>query len=232
MNMDRYERQVILPEIGIDGQRKLLSSRVLIVGLGGLGAPVALYLAGAGIGTLGLADDDTVSLGNIHRQILYDESQVGRSKAECAAKRLSAMNSSVKLRLYPYRIENGNAEGILKDYDVVVDCSDNFKTRYMLDDACRKTGLPYVYGAIGALEGQISVFNSGERKRHYRDLYPDEDVLSDEKPSKGVLGVTPGVVGCMLAAEVIKLLTGFGTVMSGKLWTIDLRTGKTEIFDL
>lgn len=221
----RYDRQIILPEVGEAGQERIKRAKVLIVGVGGLGCPVSLYLTGAGVGTIGLADDDTVGINNLQRQILYTEEDLGKPKAVCAAERLSRLNSEVTLRSYPTRLTKENAEEMICPYDIVVDGCDNFSTRYLIDDVCGKLKKPYVYGAIHSFEGQVSVFHYGKTKRTYRDLYPDEEEMKRISPSfKGVMGVTPAVVGSIEANEVLKIICGFGDVLAGKLWTIDLRT--------
>lgn len=230
--MDRYQRQIILPEIGEEGQRKLRAAKVLIVGVGGLGSPIALYLTGAGIGTLGLMDDDVVSLTNLQRQILYNETELGKKKVCCAEKRLRQLNSEVVFETHPFRLTPENAEETIARYDVVVDGCDNFATRYLVNDTCIKLGKPYVYGAIRDFDGQVSVFNY-QGGTNYRTIYPDEkEMLSMPPPPKGVMGVTPAIVGSVEAAEVIKLICGFGDILSGKLWTIDLRTMQSHIISL
>lgn len=222
--MERYNRQMILPEIGEEGQEKLRQARVLIVGVGGLGSPVALYLAGAGVGTLGVIDDDVVSVSNLQRQVLYTEHEVGMSKALQARTRLKALNSNIQVKAYPERLTSHNALQIFSDYDIIVDGCDNFATRYLINDTCVQLGKIYVYGAIRAFDGQVSVFNYQGGKT-YRDLFPDEqEMLSMPAPPKGVLGVTPGLVGCAEANEVVKIICGYGDVLSGKLWQIDLKT--------
>ena len=222
-NMERYNRQIILPEIGKTGQEKLSKARVLIVGVGGLGSPIALYLAGAGVGTIGLVDDDVVSESNLQRQVLYTEDEIGLSKALQAQKRLQALNHDIQINAYPTRLTKENAASLIANYDIVVDGCDNFATRYIINDACAHWGRPYVYGAILAFEGQVSVFNY-QGGPDYRTLYPDEEeMLAMPAPFKGVLGVTPGVIGCMEANEVMKIIGGYGEVLSGKLWQIDLR---------
>ncbi|MDD3040798.1 HesA/MoeB/ThiF family protein [Bacteroides sp.] len=229
----RYSRQVILPEIGEAGQAKLKKAKVLIVGVGGLGSPIALYLAGAGVGTIGLIDDDNVSISNLQRQILYTEIDMNRSKAVCAAERLSALNSEICLHSYPTRLTTGNAHELISRYDIIVDGCDNFSTRYLINDTCVNLRKTYVYGAICGFEGQVSVFNYGENKKNYRDLYPDEEEMKQIPPQfKGVMGITPAVVGSIEATEVLKIICGFGDVLSDKLWTIDLRTLQSNIFSL
>ncbi len=225
----RYNRQIILPEIGEEGQRKLKEAKVLIVGVGGLGSPIALYLAGAGVGTIGLVDDDVVSETNLQRQVLYTEAEVGQSKALCAQRRLAALNSGIQVNAHPVRLTPENAEAILSAYDIVVDGCDNFATRYLINDTCVHLGKVYVYGAIRAFDGQVSVFN-WQGGPDYRTLFPDEaEMLALPPADKGVLGVTPGLVGCAEAAEVLKIIGGYGEVLSGKLWLIDLKTMVSHI---
>lgn len=229
----RYDRQISLPEIGEEGQKKLRRARVLIVGVGGLGSPIALYLTGAGIGTLGLVDDDKVSISNLQRQVLYTESEVGLRKVDCAARRLRALNSDVTIRRYPFRLDGENAAELIREYDIVVDGCDNFATRYLLSDTCAALGKTYVYGAIQGLDGQVSVFCHGDCPKTYRDLYPDEEgALRMPPPDKSVLGTTPAIVGSVEANEVIKLICGYGEPLAGKLWTIDLRTMQSHIFSI
>ena len=229
----RYDRQIMLPEIGEEGQKKLKEARVLIAGVGGLGSPIALYLAGAGVGCIGLVDDDLVSISNLQRQVLYTEKELNKPKAICAAQRLSALNSEIKIKPYPIRLTKENACSIIQEYDIVVDGCDNFAVRYLMNDICIELGKPYVYGAICGFEGQVSVFNFGNQKKSYRSLYPDEEeMLRLPPPFKGVLGVTPAIVGSVEATEVLKIIGGFGDVLAGKLWTIDLLTLQSNIFSL
>lgn len=232
--MERYNRQMLLPEIGEAGQAKLAAAKVLIVGVGGLGSPIALYLAGAGVGTIGLVDDDVVSLSNLQRQVLYTEEELGDLKAVCAAMRLTALNSEITVNACPGRLTPDNARELISQYDIVVDGCDNFATRYLMDDLCRELNKPYVYGAIRGFEGQVCVFHYGtEHRRTYRDLYPNEtEILHIPPPPKGVLGVTPAVVGSIEATEVLKIICGFGEVLSGVVWTIDLRTMQSNKFSL
>lgn len=225
--MERYNRQIILSEIGEEGQKRLKEARVLIVGVGGLGSPIALYLAGAGVGHIGLVDDDVVSESNLQRQVLYTEGEVGLPKAIQAQKRLQALNGTLQIDAYPTRLTSDNAVSIMADYDIIVDGCDNFATRYLINDVCVRLNKIYVYGAIRAFDGQVSVFNYRGGKT-YRDLFPDEaEMLSMPHPPKGVLGVTPGLVGCVEAGEVLKIICGYGEVLSGKLWHIDLKTMET-----
>ena len=229
----RYDRQMILPEIGEEGQLKLKKAKVLIVGVGGLGSPIALYLAGAGVGCIGLVDDDRVSISNLQRQVLYSENELDKPKAVCAAERLSALTSGISILPYSTRLTEENAGNIIRKYDIVVDGCDNFATRYLINDICIEQRKPYVYGAICGFEGQVSVFNYGEMKKSYRDLYPNEEEMKRmPPPPKGVIGVTPAVVGSIEATEVLKIICGFGDILAGKLWTIDLRTLQSNKFSL
>lgn len=221
---ERYDRQILLEEIGEKGQMKLKNARVLIVGVGGLGSPAALYLAGAGIGHLGLVDYDMVSESNLQRQVLYSEAETGKPKALCAKKRLEALNHTIRIEAYPIKLTKENAGEIIGNYDIVVDGCDNFSTRYLINDTCVRLGKVYVYGAIREFDGQVAVFNH-QGGPNYRDLFPDEKgTLNLPRPSKAVLGVTPGIVGCMEANEVLKIILGYGATLSGKLWHIDLKT--------
>ena len=229
----RYNRQIMLPEIGNEGQAKLKAAKVLIVGVGGLGSPIALYLTGAGVCTIVLVDNDEVSISNLQRQVIYTEEELGDFKAVCAAMHLTALNSEITVNSCPGRLNKDNASELISDYDIVVDGCDNFATRYLINDICIEQGKPYVYGAICGFEGQVSVFNYGNTPKTYRDLYPDEEeMLRMPPPPKGVLGVTPAITGSVEATEVLKIICGFGEVLAGKLWTIDLRTWQSNIFSL
>ena len=233
MMEDRYARQLWLPEIGAVGQARMAQTRVLLVGVGGLGSPVAQYLVGMGIGTLGLVDDDVVSVSNLHRQILYSEQQVGQPKVACAAARLRGLNSEVNIEEHPSRFTPEVADAMLASYDMVVDGCDNFATRFAIDEACARRGIPYIYGAVCGFEGQASVFHYGEHPHTYRTLHPDKDaVLAMPHPGKAVIGMTPGVVGCVMATQVLQLATGAKPSLAGQLWTIDLRTMEAHTFQL
>ena len=228
--MERYNRQIILPELGEEGQQRIQRAKVLIVGVGGLGSPVSLYLTGAGVGTIGLMDDDVVSISNLQRQILYTENEVGQPKVHCAAQRLQALNGNIEVHAYPFRLNRENARRLIADYDIVVDGCDNFSTRYLISDSCSALRKPYVYGAIQGFEGQVSVFCYGDRPKTYRDLFPDETAtLQMPAPDNSVIGVTPAVVGSVEASETLKLICGYGEVLAGKLWTVDLRTMQSFI---
>lgn len=230
---DRYNRQTMIEAIGEEGQCKIQQSKVLLVGIGGLGSPVATYLTGAGIGTLGIIDDDVVSVTNLHRQVLYTEEEVGLPKAECAKRRLQSQNSDINIIAYNERLTKENATDIITSYDLVIDGMDNFATRFIVSDACERLGKPYIYGAIRGLEGQVSVlcypasFSTRQEKGRctYRTLFPDENAtLQMPHPGKAVLGTTPAVIGSVEATQALMLICGFGTPLIDKLWTIDLST--------
>lgn len=222
----RYARQLPLPQVGLDGQRRLQQACVLVVGAGGLGAPVALYLAAAGVGRLRLVDDDRVELSNLHRQILHGDADVGRAKVDSARQRLLALNSTLAIEALPVRLDAGNAEALLQDADVVVDAADNFATRYALNDACIRLRKPLVYGAVQQFDGQVSVFDAGRQRGRapcYRCLFPHPApaALAPDCAQAGVLGVLPGIVGMLQATEVLKLLLGIGEPLIGRLLSID-----------
>ncbi|MEO7313450.1 MAG: HesA/MoeB/ThiF family protein [Chitinophagaceae bacterium] len=227
---ERYHRQVILKELGELGQQKLLSSKVLVIGAGGLGSPVLQYLAAAGVGTIGIVDGDVVALSNLHRQVLYDTADIGLFKAERAAARLQQMNPGIAIIPYVLRLTNNNALDILETYDVIVDASDNFPTRYLVNDACLLLNKTLVYGAVSKFEGQLAVFNvlgnSGERTANYRDLFPVPPKKGEiaNCAEVGVMGVLPGIIGTLQAGEVIKLITGIGKPLVNQLQTFDFKT--------
>jgi adenylyltransferase/sulfurtransferase len=218
----RYARHLILPEVGPAGQRRLKQARVLLVGAGGLGSPVALYLAAAGVGTLGMVDFDVVDATNLQRQVLHGTSDVGRPKLDSARDRVGELNPHVAVEPHPVRLTSANALEIFREYDVVVDGTDNFPTRYLVNDACVLTGKPNVYGSILRWEGQASVFWA-ERGPCYRCLFrdPPPPGLVPSCAEGGVLGVLPGIVGTLQAAETLKLLLGVGEPMVGRLLLLD-----------
>lgn len=218
----RYSRHLVMPEVGIEGQKRLSQGKVLCIGAGGLGSPAAIYLAAAGVGTLGLVDFDIVDATNLHRQILYGTSDVGRSKLEAARRRLADLNDQIEIRLHDVRLDSSNALGILGDYDVVVDGSDNFATRYLVSDACVILGKPNVYGSIFRFDGQASVFSTAAAPC-YRCLYPEPPAPGavPNCEEAGVLGVLPGLVGTIQATEALKILLGKGETLEGRLLIID-----------
>lgn len=214
---ERYARHLALAEIGPRGQQRLKASRVLIVGIGALGSPAALYLAGAGIGTLGLADDDSVRLSNLQRQIVHDTDAIGVKKVAAAADRLQRLRPDLQIDRLPVRIDAGNAMEILARYDVIVDGTDSFAARYLLSDAAFLLGKPLVHGSIFRVEGQVTVFTPG--RGCYRCLYPDPPPASliHETAESGVLAPLPGIIGTIQAAETIKVITGRGESLVGRV---------------
>ncbi|HEY6088860.1 MAG TPA: molybdopterin-synthase adenylyltransferase MoeB [Gemmatimonadaceae bacterium] len=221
----RYSRHILLPQVGEEGQRVLKQSRVLLVGAGGLGSPVALYLAAAGIGTLGLVDFDTVDLSNLQRQILHGSSAIGSAKIDSARDRLRDINPNVHLETYETRLTAANALDIARDYDLIVDGTDNFATRYLVNDTSVLLGIPNVYGSVYRFEGQASVFGTAEGPC-YRCLFrePPPPDLIPSCAEAGVLGVVPGLVGTIQATEAIKVLLGIGETLVGRLLIIDAMT--------
>src|ERR1700759_2257612 len=218
----RYSRHLILPEVGLEGQKKLKAAKVLCVGTGGLGSPLAFYLAAAGIGTLGLGDFDVVDKSNLQRQIIHSTNDVGRPKIDSAAEKLLALNPHMKVVKHETMLTSANALEIIKDYDVVADGTDNFQTRYLVNDACVLTGKPNAYGSVFRFEGQASVFAT-EEGPCYRCLYPEPPPpgLVPSCAEGGVLGILPGLVGVIQATEVIKLILGKGNPLIGRLLLVD-----------
>ena len=221
-DLSRYSRHLILPEVGMEGQRKLKAARVLCVGTGGLGSPLGLYLAAAGIGTLGLVDFDVVDVSNLQRQIIHSTKDIGRKKLDSAEEKLLALNPALNVVKHETMLSSANALDILKDYDIVADGTDNFPTRYLVNDACVLLGKPNVYGSIFRFEGQASVFAT-EQGPCYRCLYPEPPPpgLVPSCAEGGVLGILPGLVGVIQATEAIKLILGKGESLVGRLLLID-----------
>jgi molybdopterin/thiamine biosynthesis adenylyltransferase/rhodanese-related sulfurtransferase len=218
----RYSRHLIMPEVGMEGQQKLKAAKVLCIGAGGLGSPLALYLAAAGVGTLGIVDFDVVDFTNLQRQIIHSTADVGRPKLESAAEKLKAINPFINLRTFNTRLSSENALDLFREFDIVADGTDNFPTRYLVNDACVLTGKPNVYGSIFRFEGQASVFAT-EQGPCYRCLYPEPPPpgLVPSCAEGGVLGILPGLVGVMQATEAIKLILGIGDPLIGRLLLID-----------
>jgi molybdopterin/thiamine biosynthesis adenylyltransferase/rhodanese-related sulfurtransferase len=225
----RYSRQIILPEMGLSGQEKLKAAKVLVIGAGGLGCPVLQYLTAAGVGTIGVVDDDTVDITNLHRQILYTAMDVGKGKAETAIAKLSAMNPFVDLIAIPVRLDEKNAAEIISGYDIVIDGSDNFPTRYLANDMCVALNKALVFGSILRFEGQVSVFNY-KNGPTYRCLFPEAEE-GDNCEVAGVIGILPGIIGTYMANETIKIICGIGEILSGKLLVISALNNTTNIFN-
>jgi len=222
----RYSRHLIIPDLGVEGQKRLKNARVLVVGAGGLGSPTLLYLAAAGVGTIGIVEDDVVEESNLQRQIIHGESDVGRSKAQSAAESIRHLNHFVSTRLHELRLAAANAVDLFAQYDLVIDGSDNFATRYLVNDAAVLAGKPYVWGSINRFEGQVSVFweaAPGGRGLNYRDVFP-EPPLPGTVPScaeGGVLGVLCASIAAVMATEAVKLITGIGDSLLGRLMLYD-----------
>lgn len=230
MDKNRYDRQIILPEIGIEGQQKILNARVLVIGAGGLGCPILQYLVAAGVGNIGLVDSDVVSISNLHRQILYTLADIGKQKVSVAKKHLLNQNPAVKIDVYPVMLHSSNALEIIKSYDFIIDGSDNFATRYLINDACVILKKAFISGSIFKFEGQISVFNY-QNGPTYRCLYPEPPIAGSVPNCSeiGVLGALAGIIGAMQAAEAIKIITGAGEVLRGKLLLFDMLTMRSQI---
>ena len=234
--VERYARHLVLREIGGPGQQRLKAARVLIVGAGGLGSPAALYLAAAGVGALGLADPDTVALSNLQRQVLYGMDDLGRGKALSAGERLSALNPDIDIEPLPVAVDAGNASTLAADYDLVLDGTDDFATRFAVNAACVAQRKTLVSGAIGRWSGQVGVFNAGltrgkplaERQPCYRCLVPHAPPDAETCSMVGVVGALAGVVGSMMALEAIKLITGAGEPLIGRLWVYDGLDGESR----
>ncbi|WP_442579701.1 molybdopterin-synthase adenylyltransferase MoeB [Mesorhizobium sp. ASY16-5R] len=227
--LERYARHIVLPEVGGPGQQRLKRARVLVIGAGGLGAPVLQYLAAAGVGTLGVVDDDTVSLSNLQRQVIHDTGSVGEAKNASAARSIARINPNVAVEVHDFRITTDNARELVRRYDVVADGSDNFDTRYAVADACAAEEKPLVHAAVGRFDGSLTVLKpfesggDGQRNPSYRDLFP-EPPPAGMVPScaeAGVLGALTGVMGTLQAVEVIKLITGIGEPLVGRLLLYD-----------
>ena len=222
-NHNRYQRQIQLKEIGLVGQDKIAQAKVLVIGAGGLGCPALQYLAAAGVGTIGIIDFDVVEMSNLQRQILYSVDDIGQPKAIMAAKKLEALNPEITIKPYNFQITNKNAREILEGYDIIIDGSDNFTTRYLINDACMLLDKPLIYGAVLRFEGQIGVFNfvnaATQIKTNYRDLFPNPPDLSSSISCNdvGVLGVIPGIIGTMQATEALKIITGVGKPLTNTI---------------
>lgn len=234
----RYDRHIIIPDFGLEAQKKLKAAKVLVIGSGGLGSPVLLYLAAAGVGTIGIVDFDVVDDSNLQRQVLFGVDEVGKLKAEAARERLEALNPYIDIVVHNTRLTSENALNIIKQYDVVADGTDNFPTRYLVNDACVLLDKPNVYASIFQFEGQVSVFNyvnaKGERGPNYRDLYPAPPPpgLVPSCAEGGVLGVLPGIIGSLQALEVIKVVTGVGELLNGRFYIFDALNFESRTFKI
>ncbi|MBO0661514.1 molybdopterin-synthase adenylyltransferase MoeB [Jiella sp. MQZ9-1] len=234
--IERYARHIVLPEVGGPGQQKLKAARVLIVGAGGLGSPIALYLAAAGVGTIGMADDDIVSLSNLQRQIIHATGDIGRMKLDSAIGRIAALNPHVSVTAHPARLDAANGAEIVANYDLVLDGSDNFSTRYLMADLCEAAAVPLVTAAVQRFSGSLTVlapFRSdadGRPNPRYRDLFPESPApgVVPSCAEAGILGTTTGVLGTLAANEAVKLTCGIGEPLIGKLLMIDLLTLRFE----
>jgi len=236
--LERYNRHIIIPEFGLEAQKKLKAAKVLVVGSGGLGSPVLLYLAAAGVGTIGIVDGDVVEDSNLHRQVIFGIDEIGLPKVDAAKRRLQCLNPHIVLHVYNTQLTSANAFALIKDYDVVADGTDNFPTRYLVNDACVLLGKTNVYASIFQFEGQVTVFNAinreGQRGPNYRDLFetPPPPGLVPSCAEGGVLGVLPGIIGSLQALEVIKVITGIGETLDGRLYIFDALTFSSRTFNL
>jgi sulfur-carrier protein adenylyltransferase/sulfurtransferase len=234
----RYDRHIIIPGFGMEAQQKLKAAKVLVIGSGGLGSPVLLYLAAAGVGTIGIVDFDVVDDSNLQRQVLFGVNEIGKPKVEAAKRRLEALNPYINLRIYNTHLNSQNALDIIRDYDVIADGTDNFPTRYLVNDASVLLGKPNVYASIFQFEGQVSVFNykdsEGNPGPNYRDLYPTPPPpgLVPSCAEGGVLGVLPGIIGSLQALEVIKVITGVGDTLSGRFYIFDALNFESRTFNI
>ena len=230
--LQQYQRQIILPELGLAGQQKLKSAKILMVGAGGLGCPALQYLVAAGVGTIGIVDADVIELSNLHRQILYAAHDVGKLKAETSKEKLEALNPNVQINAYPVRLTSLNAVTLISQYDLIIDGSDNFTTRYLTNDTCVALNKPLVFGCIYKFEGQVSVFNY-LKGPNYRDIFPDSPPAQEAHNCSeiGVIGILPGIIGLYMANEAIKIVGGFGDTLSGKLMTYNALNNQMNIFN-
>lgn len=228
--LDRYARHIVLRELGGPGQKRLKQARVLVVGAGGLGSPALLYLAAAGVGTLGVIDDDEVDSGNLQRQVIHTDARIGMAKVFSAQAAMEAINPYIEVRPYKRRLDAEIAAGLLADYDVVLDGTDNFDTRYLVNRACVSAGKPLISGALSQWEGQISVFDPAHGGPCYQCIFPEAPApgLAPTCAEAGVLGPLPGVVGSMMAVECIKLIAGAGAVLRGEMLIYDALWGETR----
>ena len=230
----RYSKQIRIPEIGTEGQEKLKKASVLVVGAGGLGCPVLQYIVAAGVGRVGIAEFDTVSEENLQRQILYGSNDVGKLKSIIAKKQLENLNSLVNLEILNLRIDSSNALSVFRDFDIIVDATDNLETRYIINDACVILGRPMVHGAIYKFEGEVSVFSykGGSTYRCFNPYSHRKDARNPVPAEVGIVGVLPGITGTFMANEVIKIITGSGKVLSGKVLILNISENTTHLISV
>ncbi len=219
---------MMIPGFEEEHQKKLKNASVLVVGAGGLGSPILLYLTAAGVGSVGIIDDDKVSLSNLQRQVLYDESMIGKNKAEAAASVLRKLSGHTVFDVYSHRLDNANSNKLFEGFDLIIDGTDNYETRYIIDDYCSTEKVPFIYGAISEFGGQMSVFNY-EDAPSYRDVFPEP---GEQKPAIGVVGALPGIIGSMQAFECIKIITGLGEPLAGTLCVYDGKKGRFNYLNL
>lgn len=231
--MDRYQKHINLSEIGLEGQAKLKAAKVLVIGAGGLGCPVLQYLTAAGVGTIGIVDHDTIELSNLQRQILYATDSIGRKKAEVAKEVLAKLNPTIEIKAFCEAFQTTNCSQLVEGYDLLIDTTDNFTTRYLSNDVSLVHNIPLVYGAIYKFEGQVSVFNY-QSGPSYRCLFPSPPKAGSTPNCEqlGVLGVLPGIIGCLQANEALKLILGIGEVLSGKLYCYNALSNKTSVIKI
>ena len=235
---ERYSRQILLKQFGESAQEKLLQAKVLVIGAGGLGCPALQYLAAAGIGNIGIVDDDTISLSNLHRQVLYTTNDVDLPKASIAAGALLMLNPTITINAFPVMLDTSNALELIRNYDIIIDGTDNFSSRYLINDACVLLKKPLIYGSVYQFEGQVAVFNVVNENNipsaNYRDLFPQQP-NNEEVPNcneAGVIGVLPGIIGTMMANECIKLIAGIGSLLINKLLIYNMLTNQTYEMDI
>ncbi|MBU1367988.1 MAG: HesA/MoeB/ThiF family protein [Bacteroidetes bacterium] len=231
--LNRYSRHILLDNVGVNGQLTIRKSRVLVVGSGGLGCPVLQYLTAAGVGHIGIVDFDLVDISNLHRQILFGIDDINKPKAEVAAQKLSKLNQNVNIKVHNYRLTKNNALEVLSDYEIIVDCTDNFPTKFLINDACVILNKPFVYGALYKFEGQVGVFNY-RNGATYRCFIPEqpEEIGGLSCSEVGVLSIVPGIIGCYQANEVLKIILDIGTSLSGRLLLIDCLTSEFNIINI
>ena len=227
---NRYNRQIILPEIGEEGQRKLAKSKVLVIGAGGLGAAILPYLASAGVGEIGIIDHDIIEISNLHRQVIYKTSAVGKSKAEQAKIMISELNPDIKVIAFTEKLSGKNAIALFEKYDIIVDATDSISIKYLINDACLLTNKPMVCGSIFRFQGQVSVFNY-QNGPNYRFLYPDENSNALNCENAGVIGVTVGIIGMLQANEVLKIILGIGEILNGKILVYNVLNSEQQKYD-